>query len=334
MSSRTAPAAPGAGPKAASGASRSPAAPGSAAGGPEWPAVTAVIATRERPALLERAVRSIMGQSYPGDVECVVVFDQSPPAEVPAEVPAGRKLRVLANSRTAGLAGARNTGIADSDGALVAFCDDDDEWDADKLLRQVEKLQRSAAEFVASGVRIHYRDRVVVREPPSLVELRHLVRSRVTALHPSTFVIRRDALDDIGLVDEQIPGSYAEDYDLLLRAARRGPIVAVEEPLVDVHWHQQSFFAERWQTIAEALAYLLDKHPEFSTDSRGLARIQGQIAFAEAARARRPAARRASWSALRHNPLERRAYLALAVASGLLPAASVLRIANSRGRGI
>jgi glycosyltransferase involved in cell wall biosynthesis len=313
---------------------RSAGAPSSPASGSPWPAVTVVVATRERPALLERAVRGIMSQTYPGDVECVVVFDQSTPAAVPVEVPAGRKLRVLANSRTAGLAGARNTGIAGGDGALVAFCDDDDEWDPDKLSRQVGKLQRSSAEFVACGVRIHYHDRVVVREAPGLVELRQLVRSRVTALHPSTFVIRRDALDGIGLVDERLPGSYAEDYDLLLRAARRAPIVAVTEPLVDVHWHQQSFFAERWTTIAEALAYLLDKHPEFSADSRGLARIQGQIAFAEAARARRPAAWRASRSALRHNPLEHRAYLALAVASGLLPAASVLRIANRAGRGI
>jgi hypothetical protein len=101
-----------------------------------------------------------------------------------------------------------------------------------------------------------------------------------------------------------------------------------------VYWHKQSFFAERWRTISDALRYLLDKHPEFAGDPRGLARIQGQIAFAEAALDCRPAARRASLSALRNNPLERRAYLALAVAAGVVPAASVVRLANSRGRGI
>lgn len=310
--------------------------PGGAAPGDarEWPSVSVVVATRDRPRLLETAVRSILGQAYPGDIDCVAVFDQSSPSAVAAPRTARRKLRVTANTRTPGLAGARNSGIAASGSALVAFCDDDDQWDADKLRLQVELLESSSAEFVACGVRIHHSGNVITRVPPGSVSLSQLVRSRVSALHPSTFVMRRAALDAIGPVDEQIPGSFGEDYDWLLRAARRGPIRAVQRPSVDVYWHQQSFFAERWRTIADALEYLLDKHPEFATDPRGLARVKGQIAFAEAALDRRPAAVRASWSALRHNPLERRAYLALAVTTGVLPATSVVRLANSRGRGI
>jgi glycosyltransferase involved in cell wall biosynthesis len=296
--------------------------------------VSAIVATRDRPALLARAVRSMLQQSYPGDLECVVVFDQSTPADPPVDVPQGRRLRVLANARTPGLAGARNTGIAGSDGALVAFCDDDDEWAADKLLLQVEQLEQSAAEFVASGVRIHHGDRVVVRVPPGQVGLDQLVRERVTALHPSTFVMRRAALAEMGLVDEEIPGSYGEDYDWLLRAARRMPIVSVQQPLVEVYWHERSFFAERWEAIADALSYLLGKHPELQADPHGMARIEGQIAFAQAALARRPAACRASWRALRGNPRERRAYLALAVASGIVPATAIVRLANRHGRGI
>ena len=53
------------------------------AGTVRWPPVTVIVATRDRPALLERAVRSVLSQSYPGDIECVVVFDQSSPAAVP-----------------------------------------------------------------------------------------------------------------------------------------------------------------------------------------------------------------------------------------------------------
>jgi Glycosyltransferase like family 2 len=305
--------------------------------GPEaaaWPSVSVIVATRDRPALLERAVRGILDQTYPGLLECVVVFDQSEPVAVPVDVPAGRRLTTMANTRTPGLAGARNTGIEATDGALIALCDDDDTWTAAKLSAQVELLQRSGAQVVSSGVRIHHSGQSVVRLPPARVGLPELVRDRVTALHPSTFVIRRAALVQIGLVDEEIPGCYGEDYDLLLRAARLGPIVSVEQPLVDVYWHEQSFFAERWQTIADALRYMLGKHPELRADGFGMARIEGQIAFAQAALAHRMAACRASARALRGNPRERRAYLALAVASGVIPATTIVRMANRRGRGI
>ena len=195
-------------------------------------------------------------------------------------------------------------------------------------------LNTSAADFVACGVQIRYSNHTAVRIPPAQTGFDQLVRERVTALHPSTFVIRRSALDAIGLVDEEIPGSYGEDYDLLLRAARRAPVLAVQQPLVDVLWHEQSFFAERWQTISDALRYMLVKYPAFEAGSVGRARIDSQIAFAEAALAQRREACRFIWQALRGNPAERRAYLAMAVAAGVIPATSIVRAANRRGRGI
>ena len=299
-----------------------------------WPPVTAIVATRDRPAMLARAVRNIVGQSYPGELECVIVFDQCRPAPVDVELPPDRQVRLLTNVRTPGAAGARNTGIMGSDGTVVAFCDDDDVWDTDKLRRQVEQLDAAPAGFIACGMNLHYGDRIIARPAPTSVSLQQLVRSRHAELGLPTFVLRRDALTEIGLLDEQIPGSYGEDYDLLLRAAQRGPITAVPQPLVEVFWHQQSFFAQRWQTIADGLAYLLNKHPELAADPRGRARIEGQAAFAHAALAHRAEAWRASLRALRGNPLERRPYLALAIAAGAVPAHSIVRLANRRGRGI
>lgn len=299
-----------------------------------WPMVSVVVATRNRPELLLQTVTSILGQSYPGDIECLVVFDQSEPVPPPAAISPSRQLRVLENTRKPGLAGARNTGIVAAAGRVIAFCDDDDTWRLDKVARQMELLSASAAGFVACGIQICYSDHTVVRVPSARTEFAELVRDRVTALHPSTFLVKRSVLDDIGLVDEEIPGSHGEDYDLLLRVGRHGPVLAVTEPLVDVLWHPQSYFAERWQTISEALRYLLAKHSELEADPVGRARIAAQIAFAEAAQARWREACRFSWRALRDNPAERRAYLALAVAAGLVRASSIMRAANRRGRGI
>jgi glycosyltransferase involved in cell wall biosynthesis len=305
--------------------------------GEPTPPVSVVVPTRDRPQLLRRAVTAILGQRYEGPVECVVVFDQSRPDLPWGELPADRRLILIGNRRTPGLAGARNSGILAATGALVAFCDDDDEWLPEKLARQVERLlARPDAAVSTTGILVRYKDRTTTRlAPTTVVTHRQLLLSRLTELHPSTVLARRrQLLDGIGLVDEQIPGSYAEDYEWLLRAARHAPILAVPEPLVVIHWHQSSFFADRWRTIIAALTYLVDKHRELQQEPSGLARIYGQIAFAHAALGERGPARRWARRTLSLNRRERRAYLALAISLGLLKAKTVMRLAHVAGRGI
>jgi glycosyltransferase involved in cell wall biosynthesis len=267
----------------------------------------------------------------------VVVHDQSDPELAWPSPPPGRRLVVVRNQRTPGLAGARNSGVLAATGELVAFCDDDDEWRPQKLARQVPRLIGTPSAAVSTtGIVVRHRDRATTRLAPTLlVSHRQLLRSRLTELHPSTVLARRrQLLDDIGLVDEQIPGSYAEDYDWLLRASRLAPVMAVPEPLVVVHWHQASFFADRWRTVIAALTYLVDKHHELQREPSGLARIYGQIAFAHAALGERGPARRWAGKALALDRRERRAYLALAVSLGLVRAATVVRMAQAAGKGI
>jgi glycosyltransferase involved in cell wall biosynthesis len=282
-------------------------------------------------------VEHILAQRYRGEIECVVVFDQSRPRAPVAPLGERRSLRAVTNDRTPGLAGARNTGAAAAAGELVAFCDDDDEWLPDKLQRQVEALERiPSAEVAATGIEVHYGKRVVPRVSSApQVWLDDLLRSRHADIHPSTILVRRAAfLDGIGPVDEAIPGSYGEDYEWVLRAARRGPVVTVQEPLVRVYWHQSSFFEGQWETNASALQHLLDKYPEFARHPAGLARICGQIAFARAASGRKAEARKWARRTLRLNRRERRAYLALAITSGLVSPKAVLAVAHRFGKGV
>ena len=299
------------------------------------PTVSVVVPTRDRPEQLRRAVAAICGQTYPGLVECVVVFDQSDPDLTWAPLPASRRLVLVANTRTPGLAGARNSGILAATGELVAFCDDDDEWLPDKLRQQVAVLARSRdVSTVSCGIEVVYRDRLVTRVPKSRVTFDDLLRSRVAEVHTSTLLVRRDdVLGRIGLFDEAMPGGYAEDYDWLLRAARTAPVLAVDKPLARIHWHESSFFEGRWGTVVSSLPYLLEKHP-FQRNRQGLARIYGQLAFACAAADRPRDSLRWSTRTIRANWREPRAYLAVAVAAGVLRAETLLRVLHRFGRGI
>ncbi len=305
-------------------------------GASKWPSVSVVIATRDRPALLERAVRSVLEQDYPGFIECLVVFDQSTPRAPAVRSGPRRRLRVLINGRTPGLPGARNEGALASRSHVLAFCDDDDEWLPEKLRLQIPALASPDTHVVSSGIEVHFKGRSIERLPPAAtVSHRDLLRSRVMEMHPSTVVVERPAfLDRIGLVDEQIPGGHGEDYDWLLRAARVAPVVAVRRPLVRVHWHESSWFSGRWSTIVAAQQYLLEKHPEFQAEPYGLARIYGQISFALAASGQSRAARRWARRSLALNWRERRGYIAILVSTGIVEAATIMRLANAFGRGI
>ena len=97
-------------------------------------------------------------------------------------------------------------------------------------------------------------------------------------------------------------------------------------------WHQQSFFTSRWETVSRRCA-AAGKHPDSTARPRGAARLNGQIAFAEAARRRRGAAFRAAARTMRYNPAEPRTLLAAAVAVGV-PSELVIRTLHNRGRGI
>jgi GT2 family glycosyltransferase len=302
------------------------------------PSVSVIIATRGRPELLRSAVRSILGQDYSGEITVTVVFDQTAVEPLDdIDIPSRhRQLRTLPNTRTPGLAGARNTGIQAATGDFIAFCDDDDEWLTAKLRTQIEAWKGDpAAVLVATGIRIETAGHSLDRLPPPRTVFADLIRSRTTEIHPSSFLLRRtDVLERIGLIDEELPASYGEDYDFLLRAARAGHLLGVGEPLVIVHWNRTSFFDGKWRGIADGLTYLLNKHPEFSGSKVGSARIEGQIAFALAALGKRNEAFRWAGRTLRHDRSQLRAYAAMAIAARLVPAGVLVNAVNRRGRGL
>jgi glycosyltransferase involved in cell wall biosynthesis len=304
---------------------------------PEPPSVTAIIATRGRPELA-RAIDAIVGHDYDGPLDVLVVFDHCDPDPTLArDGRDGPRVQVLVNERTPGLAGGRNTGLLAATGDLVAFCDDDDEWRPGKLRAQVRAIEAlPGAKACTAGIEIHYKDRRKVRIPQTeRMTFDGFLHDRQTEAHPSTFLFdRRFLLDEVGFVDEELPGSLAEDYDLLLRVSRLGPIAVAPEPFATIHWGEASFFSRRWQMTYDALDHLVGKYPEFADHPHAIARIRGQQAFALAALGDRRGARCLAREVLRARATEKRAYLALLISTGLVSGEQAMKAANWFGKGI
>lgn len=297
------------------------------------PLVSVIVPTVDRPELLARAVRSIMAQDYPGEIECIVVFDGTEPRMPEVDIPAGRSVQTIVNTRTKGLAGNRNTGYLHAKGSYLGTCDDDDEWLPQKVRRQVELLQRRPDACVcASGIIIRNGDNDYARTAIPELTFEEMLRDRYVEV--TAFVFPRRLVDEGILVDETLPGGYAEDYDFVLRAARTGPVVSVPDPLAVIYWNNASYFVSRWRTIDDALVQLLAKFPEFESCPRGLARIEGQRAFANAALGNRRLALRLAVRSLRRSVRARQSWAALLVALHLVSAERVVSTARRFGRGI
>ncbi len=107
------------------------------------PLVSAIIPTRNRPALFIRAVRSVLGQTH-RDIDIVIVIDGRDPATVAAiSSISDPRVRVFELTENVGSANARNIGVQHAKGKWVAFLDDDDEWLPHKIERQLDCARHS-----------------------------------------------------------------------------------------------------------------------------------------------------------------------------------------------
>lgn len=303
-----------------------------------WPLVSVVLPTRNRPHLVRRSVASVVAQDYAGELECIVVHDQEDPDHaLEALGTERRRVRVVRNEGAPGLAAARNAGLLHTTGPLVASCDDDDSWHPAKVGLQVERMLAEPQLLVlGTGIRlVMAADRVVDWPGDSPVITRaQLLRSRRKELHSSTLMVRREVYELVGGYDEQLPQSYGEDYEFLLRASQHGEIGVVNQVLADISKHTGSWFRERSEVVVRALEYLLERHPEIAGERQGHSRVLGQIAFAQATLGHRRAALQCAARSLRRWPAAPHAILALLVATTGMRPQLALDIARRAGRGI
>src|SRR3954465_11445182 len=102
--------------------------------------VTVVIPTRDRLALVRRALRSALNQEGVR-LRAVVVDDGScPPTARALDAFRDARVHVVHNQQSLGVSAGRNVGLALVATPWVAFLDDDDFWAPDKIRSQVDAL--------------------------------------------------------------------------------------------------------------------------------------------------------------------------------------------------
>ncbi|MEX1045852.1 MAG: glycosyltransferase family 2 protein [Actinomycetota bacterium] len=196
------------------------------------PLVSVVIPTWNRPGTLTPAVRSVLSQTY-SDLEVVVADDGSdPPATLPDQLRNDPRLRILRTESVMGPGATRNEAVRMTQGPLLAFLDDDDEWLPGKLARQVEVMQASATDVavVETGFELWQQGRLLWRYLPREDRDLALTLLNRPALQPSCVLMRREVFDELGGFNPTL--ARTQDWELWVRLSDRYRVAVVREVLV------------------------------------------------------------------------------------------------------
>jgi glycosyltransferase involved in cell wall biosynthesis len=228
------------------------------------PAVSVVMATLNRPPLLERCLEALVNQTLPYSAYEIVVVDDGPHVETEAVVLEWRRrvpslsLRYLRSTEAHGPAAARNVGWRAASSTVIAFTDDDcipaPGWLAEGLNALAE------SQIGAAWGRIV----VPVSAQPTDWERNVAGLERAPCATANCFY-RRAVLEAVGGFDERFTEAWREDSDLQFGALAQGvtivhqPLAVVTHPVRPARWGIS--IALQRQNRFNALLY--KKHPKF-----------------------------------------------------------------------
>ena len=214
------------------------------------PTVTIVVRTRNRPAMLRRALASIDSQTY-RNFEVVVVNDAGDEAEVrsvidPLDAAFKKAITIVTNEVSNGREAALESGFNASRCPYYAIHDDDDSWHPDFLAKTVAYLdEHPEAGGVATRCEI-IRERVradgtcieIDREALSTdnhgLSLVDVMVENYTP--PISQLIRRETADRVGHWDGSL--QTQADWEFNLRLLADSPVGFIDgEPLA--YWHHR-----------------------------------------------------------------------------------------------
>ncbi len=207
------------------------------------PAVSVVMPTRDRPAFLERALGSLLGQTF-RDFEAVVVNDggQDPSPVVRAFEAKGLRVRLLAHLEARGQAAARNSALRAARGRWIAYLDDDDLYYPDHLETLVRTLEGSGAQVAyTDSMRVVEEKRggawVVLSKELAMshpFDRDHFLKDNLTPVN--NVMHARACFEICGPHDESLP--VLEDWDYWIRLSRRWDFVHVPKATAEVRWRR------------------------------------------------------------------------------------------------
>lgn len=193
--------------------------------------ITIIIATFNRSDLIEKAVNSVLDQSFL-NWELLILDDNSTDdtGVVISHYLKDSRIKYIKNPKRLGVSGNRNLGLRIARGEYIAILDSDDVWlDKTKLMKQYEILiKNNDVGLVGTFAIKRYPDgkeKYTTQNSDSLI-IRNNMLMKNQFIHSSVMYKKNLAIDGY---DESL--GLAEDWDLYLRIGQKSKLLNIPEYL-------------------------------------------------------------------------------------------------------
>ncbi|WP_394220690.1 glycosyltransferase family 2 protein [Alteromonas gracilis] len=174
--------------------------------------ISVVITTCNRPAFLSEALNGIASQKL--QPKEILIIDDCSEVSYREAIEAIEKVnaRLIRLENKSGANKARNIGIKESSGSVIAFLDDDDIW-LPEYLNEIIKQYDEGADAVVTGFKQLGKESVIAVNSDTRVTQASLLRGN-TYCGMSGFSCKREVIKHL-LFDEALPNG--QDWDMFVR---------------------------------------------------------------------------------------------------------------------
>ncbi len=201
--------------------------------------VSVIVPTYNRANMVTKTIDSILNQSF-SDFELIIVDNESDDnTETVIKSYTDERIRYYKHQNNGVVAVNRNYGIRLSQGEYIAFCDDDDLWLPEKLAKQIQEFEKDKVIGLVCTNAIVYDEngehgkRIRGATAKDFTFNSLLWGNRIIC---SSVCVKKEVLDDIGLMDENPAIFSGEDYELWLRIASKYSIRYIDIPLIQFYF--------------------------------------------------------------------------------------------------
>lgn len=197
--------------------------------------VSVVIPTYNRANTIERAVKSVLNQSYK-NWELIIVDDGSTDNTIEVLAPyLVHKSIFLIQQENNGVCAARNEGIRYSKGKYITFLDSDDEFLQNKIKVQLKEILKYTCDLSLCNF-YEYRNKRKIKKRFNFKESFYVSEDDIASYKipmSASYTFLKRNLARLILFDENMPSS--NDFDFVLRSSKMGKVLFTNTRLVNTY---------------------------------------------------------------------------------------------------